>query len=355
MSVFSGAERSYRRGAIMGLTMAEVLILIAFALLLLLMYWQWDRKKEREKTDEILSEVAAFLELPAERRDELVRALGDGSVTIEEMTSFFTAKEQWRFIDSEQLRRLLDGASNLSNDAKSDLAGVAENENADEILGMLGLIEDLVMSGTTLEELKEQFDSEDTLEGISRKIQGAAARRAELAKNLQENLGDLVASLGGSIDEGGVIVLPDGALFKRGSAEITPLLEGFLNNACRPWLETLRTSDVRFSEVRIEGHASSEWNEWHTVEGAYLKNLDLSQLRSRAVLGKCFEIVDGTDLGKWATKHLIAVGYSSVRPVLAGGSEDRVASRRVVLSVTPDSQSLLDEIEIDVGTVLEAR
>ena len=44
---------------------------------------------------------------------------------------------------------------------------------------------------------------------------------------------------------------------------------------------------------------------------------------------------------------MIAVGYSSVRPVMRNGEEDRAASRRVVLSATQDRESLIEAIETE--------
>ena len=67
-------DRSYRRGAIMGLTMAEAFILISFALLLLFGFWQKEMQKE------ITPEVAAFKKLSLEHRQTVLVAAQDGSL-----------------------------------------------------------------------------------------------------------------------------------------------------------------------------------------------------------------------------------------------------------------------------------
>ena len=69
MSDVTQTNRSYRRGAIMGLTMAEAFILIAFALLLLFAFWQWEKEKENTP------EVVAFRELPDDLRHAVLTNL----------------------------------------------------------------------------------------------------------------------------------------------------------------------------------------------------------------------------------------------------------------------------------------
>ena len=165
---------------------------------------------------------------------------------------------------------------------------------------------------------------------------------------MKSELGGVVANIGGHIDDTGAIILPDRVLFDQGKANITPSLGKFLADACQPWLSTLRNSGVDIAEVKIEGHASSEWRSNSSPREAFLGNLDLSQRRSQAVLRTCLDFVRDAELLEWSRKHLIAVGYSSVRPVLGeDGQEDQASSRRVVFSATPNRQSLIEEIETE--------
>ena len=87
---------------------------------------------------------------------------------------------------------------------------------------------------------------------------------------------------------------------------------------------------------------------------AYVANLDLSQRRSQAVLRACPEVAGDPATERWARRHLVAVGYSSARPVLDGDVEDRVRSRRVVFSVALDDAALLRDVEEDVQGGLAA-
>lgn len=324
----------------MGLTMAEAFILICFALLMLFAFWQWEVEKENTP------EVQAFKDLTFEQRQTVLVSAQDGSIeafiSLKEKGMDFSApdsienpREKWRFIDQSELLRLMDAASELPEDIQRDLANLVEADKAREVLQEMAVLEDLVKAG-------------QTLEGISGKIRDAEAQEAALVGALRSELGDVVANMGGQIDDTGAIILPDRVLFNQGKASISPSLAKFLAQACQPWLSVLRTSGIDISEVKIEGHASSEWRSNSSPRAAFLGNLDLSQRRSQAVLRTCLDFVEDPELLEWARKHMIAVGYSSVRPVLAeDGGEDRAASRRVVFSATPNRKSLLDEIETE--------
>ena len=397
MSDVQLSDRNYRRGAIMGLTIAEAFILIAFALLLLFAFWQWEMEKQNTP------EVVAFKELSYEKRQTVLASARDGSIEAfiylkEQGADFATPasveepKDKWRFVDQDEVLRLIDAVEKLPKDMQRDLADMVEAEKAKELLSKMAILEKLVEAGESVEELIASSQAsklidesgksieellqtaqiiekltvsgksveeliataaalEDlekagrTLEGITGTIRDAGAQEAALVGALRSELGGIVSNMGGYIDDTGAIILPDGVLFQQGEATIRPSLKQFLRQACQPWLSTLKDSGIAISEVKIEGHASSEWRSRSSPHTAYLGNLNLSQLRSQAVLRSCLNYVKDPALRDWSRKHLIAVGYSSVRPVLVDGEEDLAASRRVVFSVTPDRRSLLKEIE----------
>lgn len=108
-------------------------------------------------------------------------------------------------------------------------------------------------------------------------------------------------------------------------------------------------------EIRIEGHTSSEWRgesklekEYSEDDAAYLKNMELSQNRSRNVL----EYVLGINnpqiaLNKdWIKKNLTANGLSSSQLILnPDGTENKEESRRVEFRVVTKSKRLIREIK----------
>ena len=440
------ADRSYRRGAVMGLTLAEAFILVAFALLLLFAFWQWERAKDDTP------ELQAINNLPYEQRQLIINAANDDSLVLlaesnrtiaecvaaceiprvledsgmdikdipvvagamqslqkkgigpSELSAMAEAvsspastgelQKKWRFIDQDDARRLLDAASQLPPDMQRDLADMVESQDAQAVLKEMAQLEELVetgqevadiiassgvaqeieasgmsvedllatakimqsleQSGRTLEELMKTAEkllaldqAGQSLADIADKIEQAQGQEQALVATLRSELGDVVSNVGGKIDDSGAVILPDSVLFEKGQAEITPVLGQFLQDACEPWLSVLKNSSVEISEVKIEGHASSEWSSSSTPQQAYLMNLDLSQRRSQAVLRECLDIVKNSEIHEWARSHMIAVGYSSVRPVVRNGEEDRAASRRVVLSATQDRESLIEAIETE--------
>ncbi len=327
-SNLSGArDGNYRRGAIMGLTMAEIFILISFALLLLFLFWRWE--KEREDTPSVLE----FKTLPPEAQKmalDIINSPGKGAGQDQ--------SHHWRFISQTDLQRLIDGAEKLPHDIRQQLAELVEAKNAREVLSELGALEEIISAG-------------QSLEGISGKIGRFQAREEALGAALKAEIGETVAAFKGEISETGVITFPESVVFSKNSAEVSPSLKSFLALACEPWLKVLKDSSVPIEEVRIEGHASSEWGRSSSVDAAYLGNLGLSQQRSQSVLLYCLGHIKSEEIKTWARSHLVAVGHSSSRPILnESGNEDPGKSRRVVFRATPDRKEVLKEI----GSELQA-
>jgi outer membrane protein OmpA-like peptidoglycan-associated protein len=325
---FSGVrDGNYRRGAIMGLTMAEIFILISFALLLLFLFWRWE--KEREDTPSVLE----FKALPLAAQKTALQIVNSPERGADDDQS-----QHWRFISQTELQRLLDGAEKLPSDMRQQLAELVEAKNARKVLSELGALEEIVSAG-------------QSLQGISGKIGRFQAREEALGAALQAEIGETVAAFKGEISETGVITFPESVVFSKNSAEVSPALKAFLKMACEPWLRVLKESSVPIEEVRIEGHASSEWGRGSSVDDAYLGNLGLSQQRSQSVLLNCLGHIRSEEIKTWARSHLVAVGHSSSRPILdPAGNEDPGKSRRVVFQATPDRKEVLDEI----GSELQA-
>ena len=337
-------DSSYRQGAIMGLTMAEAFILIAFALLLLFALWQWETNKENtaavesfkdltpNQQEEALKVIYRFRDLDQAQMERVHDAVKNGV--------FQDPANSWRFITDTDVQRLVDGAQKLPKDVRRQLADLVEAQQAEQVLSELGALERIVQAG-------------QSLSGITDKIGQLQAQEAQVAQSLQNEIGDTVANLDGVIGNDGSITLPENVVFRQGSDQISRQLQQFLQTACEPWLRVLRDSEVQIAEVRIEGHASSEWRSGSTVEQAYLGNLDLSQRRSQRVLLACLTYISDEEIKAWARSHLVAVGHSSARPVLNDeGEEDPEKSRRVVFRATPDREIILEDIEREAQEAL---
>jgi outer membrane protein OmpA-like peptidoglycan-associated protein len=369
------SSRQYRRGALLGMTMAEAFILIAFALLLLLAAWktQADREIDRyrqieELTPEQVRVVAEMTEagrleeaaaLAASENFETLASLEESAVDVERLAEMersgvdveriaeiATDVERWRLIDKDELVRILEGAQQMPEDLQRDLADLVELEDPRRIIELL----------EATERAPENQTMRERLAGIGAQIDAARAAEAELVATMRERLGGIVEGMGGYIDDSGAIVLRDQVLFEGGRWDVTPRMQAFLSEMCVPWMQVMMNSQVAVAGALIEGHASSEWGFGASVQDAYLNNLNLSQLRAAAVLRECLMIASGDgvpeDVETWARAHLRAVGFSSARLVLdENGEEIPEQSRRVVFRIDFDQERLIRDLE---GEVLDS-
>lgn len=374
------ADRNYRRGAVMGLTVAEAFMLIAFALLMLLTLWRFEADAEQRATTAALSEaerklqaaeaeLAALRELrdmPALQRSALMEMAGDGRLQIaralrdqgfedpapEDLRDLMRRLE---LLEQADLRRLVEAATVWRAEDRARLLDfVALNPDEQSIADIVAILED----GATPDEIRHalvlaaSLDPDDLAErdalrdSIRARLGERLVRQGVVAETTRIAIGDIVASMGGDIDERGTITLPDAVLFRQGRSEPTAALVAFLGEACRPWFEALRALPFEVDELRIEGHASSEGRRGGTEDEAYFHNLDLSQQRAATVLEQCLRATGADEVGAWARARATAVGHSSSRLVRHDdGTEDRERSRRVVFSAAVTTDDILAGID----------
>lgn len=354
------ADRNYRRGAIMGLTVAEVFMLIAFALLMLLAIWRFEADAENAGLRDELAKFAELLEqrdLPAWDREAIVeigralRQYGSENFGPEDVRELIRRLE---LLEEADLRMLVDATTVWSAEQRArllDFVALAPDEQS--IADIVAILED----GATPEEIRlalalvaalepdDGAELDQLRENIRARLGERLRRQQLLAATTRTAIGPLVEGLGGRIDETGVITLPDEILFARNSADPTQALGTFLAEACPPWFAALRELPFEVDEVRIEGHASSDWGLAHE-ETAYFNNLDLSQRRAGNVLRDCLRHAGGGETGRWARERATAVGHSSSRLIRnPDGTEDPERSRRVVFSASVLTDDIFEEID----------
>jgi outer membrane protein OmpA-like peptidoglycan-associated protein len=273
-----------------------------------------------------------------------------------ELDAFLNAKAQdvdvgeaeqfQKLIDAEDRAQLLQALARFPQVERRRLVDLVARENVDHLLEM----QNLIKKGVRPEEIRKALALRDRL---GDRLASETGGREKLVVALEASIGDSVRDLGGQIDPDGAIVLPNpqGLLFKRGSSEITPNMQASLDKLCHSWLETLMRSGRVIEELRIEGHASTEWIGAASIEDAFLHNLRLSQERAQAVLGRCLALRSYPDVHGWARPRMAAIGYSSARPVLVDGVEDAPKSRRVVFDFDLSPDRLIEDIgrELELG------
>lgn len=398
-NAFTGLSRPahYRRGAIMGLTVAEAFMLVAFILLMLLLFWRYatDREREelREKADAVADPLvetvaraapgltpenlrrlgALLVRGPAEANtaievaaglpaDEL-SALREGATPVPADTLAGLERDAGR-MRAPGMRKLADAAAALSAEHRGRLSELLSSgdpgtlvENASRLRSQL--------SERTVDEITDALELRDTLDPygeagndelvgeLARVIAGQgrvadlleeeARATVDLETALDEKLGAQIARAGGRIEPGGRIVFPETFLFDVGDFRIRSDFARILDAFCPEWLTTLQSSASRreIDTIRIEGHSSTEWIAAPTRQTAWVRNLELSQRRAESVLVYCLNLVDGTPLGEWSRPLLAATGFSSSRPIVVNGAENPPASRRVVFGMELSRQQLV--------------
>jgi outer membrane protein OmpA-like peptidoglycan-associated protein len=361
------SDRNYRRGAIMGLTVAEAFMLIAFALLMLLALWRYESDSDRQEMQRELSAMGELMKLSPETRANIFEMAKDGRLLLAQalynqgLDRPEDIEEIARRLDMMQeadLRRLVEATTVWSTDERAQLLEfVALAPDEQSIADLVAIL----MEGATPDDIRRalalaaRLNPDDVAgldalrEDIRERLGERLERQRALSSAVHSAIGDLVEGLGGQIDEAGVITFPDDILFMQGSANPTAALRAFLAQACLPWFDALRGLEFDVQEVRIEGHASSDWT-GVTQEVAYFNNLNLSQQRAAAVLRTCLENVGPSETGRWARERATAVGHSSSRPILdASGQEDSGRSRRVVFSARVTTDDIFTDIDSAVS------
>jgi outer membrane protein OmpA-like peptidoglycan-associated protein len=139
---------------------------------------------------------------------------------------------------------------------------------------------------------------------------------------------------------------PD-VLFAEGSSDLKPAFQAILNDFFPRYVRILTSPKYRaaISEVRIEGHTSSDWISVTTPENAYFRNMELSQARTRSVLVYALSLPAVNSERGWLRQNLTANGLSSSHPVFdSSGVEDPARSRRVEFRVRTDAETRIAKI-----------
>ena len=136
-------------------------------------------------------------------------------------------------------------------------------------------------------------------------------------------------------------------LFAEGSSELKPAFKGILDDFFPRYVRILTSPKYRdaISEVRIEGHTSSDWTGAASPDDAYLHNMELSQARTRSTLLYALRLPQIRANVDWLRRQVTANGLSSSRPILGtAGKEDAARSRRVEFKIRTDAETRLARI-----------
>lgn len=137
---------------------------------------------------------------------------------------------------------------------------------------------------------------------------------------------------------------PD-VLFDAGASKLTDKFKLILKDFMPRYVKTLKAYEAAISEIRIEGHTSSEHNQGKNALDRYVRNLKLSQDRAREVAIFSLQNLDRDD-EQWLRKSLTSNGLSSSRLVMdEQEQEQKEKSRRVEFKVITDISSTMRALD----------
>jgi len=136
-------------------------------------------------------------------------------------------------------------------------------------------------------------------------------------------------------------------LFEEGESDLKLEFAAILSDFFPRYTAILTSQRYRddILELRIEGHTSSSWTFAQDSDEAYMRNMALSQERTRSTLGFLFELDAVGHEKNWLREHMTANGLSSSQLIFqADGLEDAERSRRVEFVVVTDAETRLSTI-----------
>ena len=155
-------------------------------------------------------------------------------------------------------------------------------------------------------------------------------------------------------EDGLVVAFQNDAVFKKGSADLTPKFTKILDNFFPKFMGIILKNDYRINELRIEGHTSSEYTK-QSINKSYLLNTKLSQNRSYKVMEYAFNI-SGNKEKNWMNGNLTAHGLSSSKLVFKdkeSSIEDRKKSRRVEFRIQTNAEiDLVENLRLKIQEIV---
>ena len=136
-------------------------------------------------------------------------------------------------------------------------------------------------------------------------------------------------------------------MFDQGKADLKPEFKQILSEFFPRYLRIITAEKYRHDilEVRIEGHTSSDWAGATSADDAYIRNMDLSQQRTRSALVYVLELPQVEAEKPWLKGHLTANGLASAKVIKDEQQrEDANRSRRVEFKVRTDAEGRIATI-----------
>ena len=233
----------------------------------------------------------------------------------------------------ELKRTIVENQLNQANQqlAKRNETALAAQKRADEALKKIENVE---------------FDLKETLENqkfVITNFQNFQFLQNEIFEALSEEFSNDLDSWQAELTKEDLAIrffAPD-VLFESGKSALKLRFQNILIDFMPRYVTVLRKFEKAISEIRIEGHTSSEHRDGNNDLDRYLLNLELSQDRAREVATFSLKNLDIQD-EKWVRKFLTSNGLSSSKLIFDENQvESKVNSRRVEFKIITDVSSTM--------------
>ena len=155
-----------------------------------------------------------------------------------------------------------------------------------------------------------------------------------------------IKSFNMEIDKDGTIRFKEPEVFfNKGESELKTEFKDILDSFFPRYINVIYTNyRDKVTEIRIEGHTSSEWEEGVDKKISYFKNMELSQDRTRNVLEYVMNMKELNKYEDWLIDNITANGISYSHRIFNDNVEDKDASRRVEFRVITNSEETINNI-----------
>lgn len=172
--------------------------------------------------------------------------------------------------------------------------------------------------------------------------------RTQLYEDLKQEFAEDMPKWGAELDKNLTFRFNNtDVLFDRGEAKLKPEFKTIMASFFPRYIKIITRKKYKddILEVRIEGHTSSAWYGAKNDDDAYIRNMDLSQQRTRSTLAYLLNLKAVQNTKPWLKSHLTANGLSSAKVILnAQGKENGKRSRRVEFRVRTDAEGRIATI-----------
>ena len=228
-----------------------------------------------------------------------------------------------------------------------------KDKNSDNIWSsisdlMSGLM--IVFLFTSVIFMSKVIDENTNIKKQQQTVENIVATYEESKENIYNDLYNEfendIKSFNMEIDKDGTVRFKEPEVFfNKGESELKTEFKDILDSFFPRYINLIYTKyKDKVTEIRIEGHTSSEWEDGVDKKVSYFKNMELSQDRTRNVLEYVMNMKKLNEYEDWLIDNITANGMSYSHRIFKENIEDNDASRRVEFRVITNSEETINNI-----------